>query len=125
MEFFHYFDQVYAINSRQTFDSLVQIKEEILRVKDKETVPMVLVGNKKDLENLREVSSTEGAQLARAFGCPFYESSAKARVNVDECFIDLVRAIRKCSPGEHPPNCKCSKHKKKKGLFYKVRCVHV
>ncbi len=84
---------------------------------------MVLVGNKKDLENLREVSTTEGSQLARAFGCPFYEASAKSRVNVDECFIELIREIRKNTPdGDHPPG----KKKKKRGLLPgKLRCLYV
>mgnify|MGYP000256659399 FL=1 len=37
----------------------------------------------------------EGYALARQFGCPFVETSAKQRVNVDESFNDLVREIRR------------------------------
>ena len=40
---------VYAITSRSSFDEIVNFREQILRVKDKDRVPMVLVGNKCDL----------------------------------------------------------------------------
>ena len=43
---------VYAITSRSSFDEIVNFREQILRVKDKDRVPMVLVGNKCDLVSL-------------------------------------------------------------------------
>jgi GTPase KRas protein len=66
-------------------------------VKDKDKVPMIVVGNKCDLENERQVTTGEGQDLARSFGCPFMETSAKSRVNVEESFYQLVREIRKDS----------------------------
>eukprot|EP00027_Filamoeba_sp_ATCC50430_P011101 CAMPEP_0168551346 /NCGR_PEP_ID=MMETSP0413-20121227/6123_1 /TAXON_ID=136452 /ORGANISM="Filamoeba nolandi, Strain NC-AS-23-1" /LENGTH=153 /DNA_ID=CAMNT_0008581865 /DNA_START=131 /DNA_END=592 /DNA_ORIENTATION=+ len=68
---------VYAITSRSSFDEIVSFKEQILRVKDKDKVPMVLVGNKSDLESERQVTTGEGQELAKSFFCPFFESSAK------------------------------------------------
>ena len=91
---------VYAITSRSSFDEIVSFKEQILRVKDKDKVPMVLVGNKCDLESERQVTTGEGQDLAKSFGCPFFESSAKTRVNVEESFYELVREIRKSIQGE-------------------------
>jgi GTPase SAR1 family protein len=44
----------------------------------------VLVGNKSDLANDREVSLQEGQHLAQQWGCAFFEASAKTRVNIDE-----------------------------------------
>jgi GTPase KRas protein len=32
--------------------------------------------------------------LAKSYGCPFFESSAKSRINVEESFYQLVREIR-------------------------------
>jgi len=85
---------VYAITSRSSFDEIASFRDQILRVKDKDKVPMVLVGNKCDLETERQVTTGEGGDLARSFGAPFFESSAKTRVNVEECFYQLVREIR-------------------------------
>jgi len=85
---------VYSITSRGSFDEIAGFRDQILRVKDRDRMPMVLVANKSDLESERQVATSEGNDLAKSFGCQFFETSAKARVNVDECFFGLVRAIR-------------------------------
>ena len=59
---------------------------------------MMLVGNKCDLEEKREVSSSEGQEFAKQSGSQFKETSAKTRVNVEESFYDLVRMIRELDP---------------------------
>jgi len=56
---------------------------------------MVICGNKVDLESDRQVAVVEGRDLAKNFGVPFMETSAKTRVNVEESFHELVREIRK------------------------------
>ena len=47
---------VYSITSRQSFEEITTFQQQILRVKDKDYFPMVVVGNKCDLESEREVS---------------------------------------------------------------------
>ncbi|KAH8884778.1 ras small monomeric GTPase [Thozetella sp. PMI_491] len=86
---------VYSINSRQSFEEITTFQQQILRVKDKDYFPMVVVGNKCDLENEREVPRQEGENLARSFGCKFIETSAKSRHHVDKAFFDIVREIRR------------------------------
>ncbi|WPH04558.1 Hypothetical protein R9X50_00745000 [Acrodontium crateriforme] len=86
---------VYSITSRQSFEEIVTFQQQILRVKDKDYFPIIVVGNKCDLEGERQVSTEEGQQLARSFGCKFIETSAKSRTNVDNAFFDIVREIRK------------------------------
>lgn len=44
---------MYSISSRSSFEEAVQIHEQLLRVKDEDWVPMVLVGNKMDLQDER------------------------------------------------------------------------
>merc|ERR1712072_1093341 len=85
---------VFAITSRSSFDEITSFREQILRVKDEDKVPMVLAGNKCDLEDERQVTTAEGQDLAKGFGCPFFETSAKSRINVEEAFYQLVREIR-------------------------------
>src|SRR4051794_20853802 len=71
---------MYSVTSRSTFDSLPNFRERVLQVADVKTFPMVLVGNKLDLENThREVTTLEAEELAKSWGIPFFESSAKDR----------------------------------------------
>ena len=47
---------VYSITNRGSFEEISSFREQILRVKDADRVPMVIVGNKADLEAERQVS---------------------------------------------------------------------
>mmetsp|Transcript_13466 Transcript_13466/g.34374 ORF Transcript_13466/g.34374 Transcript_13466/m.34374 type:complete len:192 (+) Transcript_13466:441-1016(+) len=85
---------VYSITSMESFEAIPELREKILQVKDAESFPMVLVGNKCDLEKHREVAQDKGANLAQAWNIPFFESSAKARINIDEAFFAVVKKIR-------------------------------
>lgn len=90
---------VYSITSQGTFNDLTDLRDQILRVKDTEDVPMVLVGNKCDLEDERVVGKDQGQQLARQLNIhTFLETSAKMKINVTTIFEDLVRQINKKSP---------------------------
>ena len=89
---------VYSITNRGSFDEIAAFREQILRVKDSDKVPMVIVGNKSDLEGERQVSQDEGKELAATFGCPWMEASAKTKVRCEDCFYELVREIRKDKP---------------------------
>merc|ERR1712072_1236858 len=105
----------YAITSRSSFDEITAFREQILRVKDEDKVPMVLVGNKCDLVEERQVTAVEGQDLAKSFGCPIYETSAKARINVEEAFYALVREIRKDNQSKNGGGGAAKKSKKKAG----------
>lgn len=62
-----------------------------MRVKDSEAIPLVLVGNKADRANEREVGREEGAALAKKLGCEFVETSAKTRMNLELAYFTVVR----------------------------------
>ncbi|SAM09851.1 hypothetical protein [Absidia glauca] len=85
---------VYSISSRSTFERVERFRDQIFRVKDVETVPIILVGNKCDKITEREVSREEGFQMARHLRCDFIETSAKTCVNVERSFYTVVRTIR-------------------------------
>jgi small GTP-binding protein len=95
---------VYAITSRSSFDEISSFREQILRVKDADKVPMVVVGNKCDLESERQVSKAEGQDLAKSFGCPFLETSAKSCDTRNTKRVPLVCCGRRRCSGFH---CRC------------------
>lgn len=88
---------VYSVTNRSTFDDIRSFRDRILLVNEEEgTVPMVLVANKIDLDDQRQVSTTEGAALAAEFDdIPFVECSALKAINCDTVFHAAVREIRK------------------------------
>jgi GTPase SAR1 family protein len=89
------------------FNDLPDLREQILRVKDMDSVPMVLVGNKCDLQDQRVISTDQGQQLAAKFGnCSFLESSAKTKTNVSEIFYDLIRQINRNKKPGTTPSCR-------------------
>jgi len=100
---------VYSITSQRSLEDLDPIRQGIIRHKNSSNVPMVLVGNKCDLDKKREVDTKEGKELARSYGCPFMESSAKSDVNINEIFNSLIDQIWNKNGG--PPSDK----KKKSG----------
>ncbi|XP_002736858.2 GTPase KRas-like [Saccoglossus kowalevskii] len=85
---------VFAVNNAKSFEDIGSYREQIKRVKDADDVPMVLVGNKCDLPT-RAVDLKEANTLAKSYGIPFIETSAKTRQGVDDAFYTLVREIRK------------------------------
>lgn len=62
----------------------LQCREQILRVKEDENVPFLLVGNKSDLDDRRQVSADEAKARAEQWGVCYVETSAKTRANVDK-----------------------------------------
>lgn len=85
---------VYSVTDKQSLNELMALREQVLRIKDTDRVPMVLVGNKADLTDERVISVEDGIAVSSKWGkVPFYETSALLRSNVDEVFIDVVRQI--------------------------------
>ena len=99
---------MYSVTSRSTFEEVPLKHERILEIKDSH-YPVVLVGNKIDTEGARQVSQLEGLRLAGLMGCPFFETSAKSRVNVEEVFLELVNEIRRMQEPEIQVEVKQSK----------------
>ena len=86
---------VYSITAQSTFNDLQDLREQILRVKDTDDVPMVLVGNKCDLEDERVVGKELGKSLANQFNCSFMETSAKAKINVNDVSNHIFTKLSK------------------------------
>ncbi|XVF75209.1 hypothetical protein PTKIN_Ptkin13bG0169300 [Pterospermum kingtungense] len=83
---------VYDISRRQTFDSIGRWLNELHTHSDMNVVT-ILVGNKSDLRDAREVSTAEGKSLAEAQGLFFMETSALDSSNVTAAFQTVVKEI--------------------------------
>lgn len=108
---------VFSITSLNSLMELSELRDQIIRIKDDEKTPLVIVGNKSDLEEDRAVSRARAFAVSQSWGnAPYYETSARRRANVDEVFVDLCRQIiRKDasagpSRGEHKRHTTNNKH---------------
>ncbi|KAK3097287.1 hypothetical protein FSP39_008365 [Pinctada imbricata] len=104
---------VYSVTDRASFNEAYKFHKQILRVKDRDEFPMILVANKADLEHQRLVTREEGQAFANELKVDYIEASAKVRLNVDKAFYDLVRIIRKFQAEERPVVTKDRKSGKK------------
>ncbi|KAJ6587289.1 P-loop containing nucleoside triphosphate hydrolase protein [Mycena sp. CBHHK59/15] len=87
---------MYATTSRTSFDRLERFRCAIHRVRGERGKPIfVLVGNKRDREYVREVSTAEGEALAR--------TSTKTAHGVERVFVSLVRALRRAGTADAAP----------------------
>ena len=89
---------MYSINNRESFLSLHQFHNRIVETRGTSDIPIVVVGNKCDLQNERVVSTEEGRTFAQSINAPFFETSAKTEININEPFEEIVRLF--CSFGQ-------------------------
>lgn len=71
---------VFSITSQSSLSELSELREQIIRIKDDENVPIVIVGNKSDLESERVVTRARAFSVSQSWGnAPYYETSARRR----------------------------------------------
>lgn len=93
---------VYDLSSPSTLKDVMDFYPQILRNKQQSyligngnvRIPIVIVGNKRDLVEEGKVGG--GAALAQQWGCRHYETSAKIAMEVQSVFDDIIRQL-KCS----------------------------
>ena len=74
---------MYDITNKSSFDSIPEIIKNIKEEKG-DDFPMILIGNKKDLEQDREIKKEEGEELASKNGIEYFEISNKEGINIQE-----------------------------------------
>jgi Ras-related protein Rab-1A len=85
---------VYDITSRSSFDNLRRWIADVERLATPQVCKLV-IGNKADLEEKRQVRRDEGRAFADNLGVPFLETSAKTSYNVREMFNQMCLAINR------------------------------
>ncbi|XP_069809798.1 ras-related protein Rab-37 isoform X3 [Dendropsophus ebraccatus] len=93
---------LYDITSKTSFDNIRAWLTEVHEFAHKDVVIMLL-GNKCDVTSGRAVRTEDGESLAKEYGIPFMETSAKTGVNVELAFLAIAKELkqRSSSPEEH------------------------
>lgn len=87
---------VFSITSITSFLEVNAIKEQlniVLDTDDNTLIPIILVGNKCDLEEYRQVQSSDAQRLAEEWRVKYFETSAKNKTNINRIFEELVYLI--------------------------------
>ena len=85
---------VFSITDDYSLQKCQDFRDHILRVKNKEINPIVLVGNKCDLDEKRQVTDSQIQLVLNSWNVTYLETSAKTNVNVDTSFFELINTIR-------------------------------
>ncbi|CAG5928388.1 unnamed protein product [Menidia menidia] len=113
---------VYDITNAKSFENIskwlrniderkkieIQLKSELklkvasARKHANEDVERMLLGNKCDMEDKRVVPKARGEQIAREHGIRFFETSAKANINIEKAFLTLAEDILRKTPVKEP-----------------------
>jgi Ras-related protein Rab-11A len=83
---------VYDITNETSFNNIEKWFDKIHEENDKE-IPVIIVGNKCDLENERKVPTDKAKEKAQNLKCAFYETSALKAINIEQIFEELVNTI--------------------------------
>ena len=99
---------VFAINDKSSFDYIPSKIERIIKKKHDKEFPMILVGNKLDLADNREVSYDEAKKLADFWNIDYIETSTTTNYNCDEIFDHLTEKIYEFRSKTKRSKCPCS-----------------
>ena len=84
---------IYDVTKKDTFNN---IKNWIKDLENFENdIKSIIIGNKIDLDDKREVNKNDLEELAKKYNMPFIETSAKNNINIEECFDLMVNEILK------------------------------
>ena len=83
---------VYDITQKKTFENIEKWVNDLKAAGDPK-ITIILIGNKNDLDDKRQVSKDQGEEKARSFGCAFLETSAYSGDNIDKAFNYMVKEI--------------------------------
>ena len=87
---------VYDISRKNTFDSISRWVSDITATADKK-ITLILIGNKSDLEDQRQVTKEQGEEKAKEFGLAFLETSASSGDNLEKAFSLMINEVyKKC-----------------------------
>lgn len=84
---------VYDVSNMRSYESMINWIRNI-EMHATQDVELMILGNKCDVADKRQVTREKGEQLALQHGVKFMETSAKANINIEEAFFTLARDIK-------------------------------
>ncbi|MFH4978202.1 hypothetical protein AB6A40_004911 [Gnathostoma spinigerum] len=114
---------VYCIDSRLSFKKALNVVEKIRECPQTKDLPIVLAGNKIDLERKRAVTKAEAGSAALTYGFVHYEISVALNLEVDDLLVGLIAEIKESMNPRHPPVV-TDKRKQSKGSSPSVPELH-
>ncbi|XP_002732228.1 ras-related protein Rap-2a-like [Saccoglossus kowalevskii] len=85
---------VYGINNKNSFDEVVRLRNQILEQKKDQNPAIVIVGNKADLENDRQIEKDDVELLSYQWNIEHFETSAKNKTNIDRAFKEVLKRAK-------------------------------
>ena len=99
---------VFAINDKESFELLRGKHDRVLKGKHGVKCPILLVGNKQDLEKERVIDYAAAKRLAESWGMEYIETSAKTNFNCKEAFERLAQKIVAGKSSGDDKKCNCN-----------------
>jgi Ras-related protein Rab-8A len=84
---------VYDVTQQESFQNIRQWIHDIHTHSTDLNINIMLIGNKCDMVNQKVIDTATGKALAQEYGIKFFETSAKADINVQESFNVLVKQV--------------------------------
>ena len=83
---------IYDITRKETFANIEKWVNDLKTAGDPK-ITIIIIGNKSDLADKRQITKEEGEEKAKSFGCAFLETSAFNGENIDKAFDIMVKEI--------------------------------
>jgi len=99
----------YSIENGQSFELINIINNKLNCNFGRYDIPRILIANKSDLNNRREITIDAGKKLAKEINCPFIECSARNRENIDRLIHTILVEIDKFESDYNPRKISCRK----------------
>ena len=85
---------VFDITNRNTFDDVRDYYLPKIRESSNDEIPILIIGNKKDLRDSREVFIDDAYELAAQYNCVYKEASCLENYNLNEIFEDIIEGVK-------------------------------
>lgn len=82
-----------ALNNRNSFYNLKNWLNSIKDNTDSSTIQLIILANKCDLKDEREVDTSELADKAKELGIEYFETSAKENIGIDEALNKIIDKV--------------------------------